>query len=85
LKVAPTFVQPAPQPGVAHFFLHLQHAAEFDGDATARLRFADAIAREISHAAVDVVAQLAFELPLHSSSSARQEIEELPHRTTPLR
>jgi hypothetical protein len=52
------------------------------GDA---LRVAHAVAREIRDAAIDVIAQLPFELPLHSLSSTWKEIEELPHRATRLR
>ena len=75
--VARGVVEPAPDPGLAHVFLHLREAAELERRPPPRFVFAQAGLHQVLDAPVEVIAQLAVEILFQPAAPPGQQIEEL--------
>ena len=77
-------IQPSPDPRIPHLFLDLGHAAELDARLSPGFGFAQAVLHHVVDAAVQVVPQLAVEIPLQPVASPTEEIEDPRHGLFPL-
>jgi hypothetical protein len=81
-KVATHIVQPTPHPRIAHVLLHPPNAAELESHASARFGLAHATGLQVFNASVHVVAQLAIEIFLDSTTTPWKQVEESSHAPT---
>ena len=72
-------VEPAQGPGLPHVLLDLLDSAHLDGGLFPGLVFAVADGAQVLDAAVEVIAQLAVEVPLEPRAPASEQVQDLAH------
>src|SRR5688572_33358687 len=79
LHVAHERIEPSVYPRVSHGLLYLRDPAELEARQPSGLWLAQSVRDQILDAPVDVVPQLAIEIPFQLVASPAEEIEQLRH------